>query len=96
MFSEGIAYICGEPHYREDGTWCKKSPTKLPKDAPQNLELSEVQVEGMTLQVNHINKDILDNDLHNLEYLCVSCHKKEDLKTEKGVSQRESEHGYEL
>lgn len=37
-----------------------------------------------TLDVNHKNKNILDNDPANLEWLCRRCHKAEDSKTEKG------------
>lgn len=47
-----------------------------------------------TLQVNHINKDILDNDPVNLEWVCVSCHKYLDSQTETGVSIKGDEHGY--
>jgi hypothetical protein len=39
----------------------------------------------------------MDNDLVNLEWLCPSCHKLEDSKTEKGVSQKGTNtHGYEI
>lgn len=37
-----------------------------------------------TLDVNHKNKNILDNDPANLEWLCRRCHKAEDSQTAKG------------
>lgn len=48
------------------------------------------------LDVNHINKNILDDDPANLEYLCRPCHKAADSVTEKGVSKIEDEFGYGL
>jgi uncharacterized protein YlaI len=48
-----------------------------------------------SLQVNHINKDILDNDPVNLEWVCSSCHKLIDSQTEKGVSIKGDEFGYD-
>lgn len=98
LFFLKVPYICGAPHYREEGTWCKRSPKELPKDAPQDLELAEPakQFASVTLQANHINKDIMDNDEVNLEWVCPSCHKLEDSKTEKGVSQKGNEAGYIL
>lgn len=46
------------------------------------------------LDVNHINKNWLDNDPANLEYLCRTCHYKADRVTEKGVSKIKDEYGY--
>ena len=52
---------------------------------------------GMSqLQVQHSNKNVLDNDPANLKWLCASCHKIEDSTTEKGVSTIENEFGYSL
>lgn len=48
------------------------------------------------LQANHINKDITDNDPVNVEWVCVSCHKYLDMQTEKGVSTKGDEYGYDL
>jgi len=48
------------------------------------------------LQVNHINKDVLDNDPVNLEWLCAGCHKNKDKQTEKGESIVGDEYGYGL
>lgn len=52
---------------------------------------------GMSqLQVNHINKNILDNDPANLEWVCPACHKLIDSQTEKGVSTKAGdEWGYD-
>jgi hypothetical protein len=47
-----------------------------------------------TLQANHINKNIMDNDPANLEWLCPSCHREKDNRTAKGVSVIENEFGY--
>jgi hypothetical protein len=43
-----------------------------------------------TLDANHKNKNILDNDPANLEWLCRSCHKKEDSQTAKGEMSEDS------
>lgn len=48
------------------------------------------------LDAQHKNKNVLDCDLANLEWLCRSCHKKEDSQTEKGVSLKKDEFGYGL
>jgi hypothetical protein len=98
LFRLGVPYICGSPHYRPEGTWCKRSPTReqLPRDAPKDLELAGEgkQYASVTLQANHISKNIMDNDEYNLEWVCPSCHKIEDSKTEKGVSQKGDLDGY--
>jgi hypothetical protein len=49
----------------------------------------------MILDANHRNKNVLDNDPVNVEWLCRSCHKNYDSQTGKGVSVRGDEHGYE-
>lgn len=51
---------------------------------------------GDILDADHINKNILDNDPSNLQWLCRPCHKKEDLTTEKGESRKGDEFGYGL
>lgn len=48
------------------------------------------------LDVNHINKNLEDVDLANLEFLCRKCHKEKDSQTERGVSVIDDEFGYEL
>ncbi len=67
---------------------CGRSPTE--EDAPGGHYPAMGQ-----LQVNHINKNVLDNDPVNLEWMCASCHKYKDSQTEKGVSVKgEDEYGY--
>jgi hypothetical protein len=47
------------------------------------------------LDCNHKNKNILDNDPANLEWLCRICHYEKDRATTKGVSTvGEDEYGY--
>lgn len=46
------------------------------------------------LDANHINKNLLDVDPANLEWLCRRCHRAKDRETEKGVSRIEDEFGY--
>lgn len=92
LFKSGCAYICGEPHL-EHG--CGKSPSHLPKDAPQDLELAPKEMRTVSgLQANHRSKNIDDNDIANLEWLCPSCHKIVDSQTEKGVSAVADTTGY--
>jgi hypothetical protein len=88
LFRSGQPYIC---------KGCQSSPVELPTDAPNHLELASPERRTVSgLQANHINKDILDNDLANLEWLCPSCHKLKDKQTSKGVSLKEDEFGYDL
>lgn len=47
-----------------------------------------------TLDVDHKNKNVLDNDPVNLWWLCRACHKNIDKTTAKGVSRIEDEYGY--
>ncbi len=86
-------YRVKRPHYC---TNCKRGPVELPPDAPKDLELAEEskRYKGLALECNHINKNILDNDPVNVQWLCKSCHKRADLVTEKGVSTVENEFGY--
>lgn len=66
---------------------CGRSPTI--KDAPGGYYPGMAQ-----LQVNHINKNILDNDPVNLEWVCTACHKYLDRQTAPGVSIKGDEFGY--
>jgi hypothetical protein len=66
---------------------CGRSPSA--EDAPGG-----VYPNMGALQVQHKNKNVMDNDPANLEWLCSSCHKVEDSQTEKGVSLKGDEHGY--
>lgn len=51
----------------------------------------KAQSRSDTLDVNHKNKNILDNDPANLEWLCRKCHKNEDMQTKKGVMSDKAE-----
>lgn len=51
----------------------------------------EKQSRSDTLDVNHKNKNILDNDPANLEWLCRTCHKAIDSQTGKGEMSDEAE-----
>lgn len=46
------------------------------------------------LDCNHKNKNWMDNDPANLEWLCRVCHYEEDRQTERGVSKVKDEFGY--
>lgn len=73
---------------RGDGLpYCGRSPTE--EDAPGGCW------PGMaTLQVDHKNKNVMDNDPVNLRWACPACHKISDSRTEKGVSIKGDEFGY--
>jgi hypothetical protein len=94
LFKTGRPYICAE--IVKDTGSCGQSPIDgLPPDAPKHLELGP-QTLNSGLQANHINKNIMDNDPANLEWLCAKCHKNKDKKTSKGVSIIDDEMGYGL
>ena len=76
LFRTGRPYVCEK---------CGKSPLTLPPDAPKALKLAPVGMRTVKqIEVNHKNKNIMDNDLANLQYLCSSCHKLTDNKVVKG------------
>lgn len=88
LFRTGRPYCCAN---------CSKSPVRLPPDAPREIDWPKSnRVLESALQVQHINKNVLDNDPANLKWLCPSCHKLEDSQTEKGVSLIQDEFGYGL
>lgn len=88
LFRTGRPFICADEN-------CGRSPKDgLPKDAPKHLELGPIDPTMRELQANHINKNIMDNDPVNLEWLCPLHHKRKDMQTEKGVSLVEDEMGY--
>lgn len=91
LFTTRRPYYC-DPH---NGRGCGRGPIELPSNAPK-LELAPIEkrVAGLELECNHINKNILDNDPVNLEWLCKSCHKRADQQTDKGVSVLQDEFGY--
>lgn len=80
-----VPYQC-----RKCGMW----PIRRPPDMPDHIDFKPGRLNS-SLQVQHINKDILDNDEANLEWLCPSCHKVEDLTTSVGVSLKTNEFGYD-
>lgn len=97
---EGLPYWCRStreggvnreqvrtPQGRTVWVGCGRSPTE--PNAPGGMHPAME-----TLQVNHKNKDILDNDPVNLEWICSSCHKYVDMQTEPGVSIKGDEYGY--
>ena len=68
---------------------CGKTVIEPPKDAPRwfdEIWPEDERVLASQLQVQHITKDVTDNDLASIKWLCPSCHKLEDSKTEKGVA----------
>lgn len=85
------------PFYCEE---CGFGPHNFPETYPEKyrdndlLAPVEKRSHVIKLECNHINKNILDCDPANLEWLCVSCHKKKDMQTEKGVSVIDDEFGY--
>ena len=68
---------------------CKRTTIEPPKDAPKWFEdiwpVERRELESQ-LQVQHMEKDPSINDLAFIKWLCPSCHKNEDLTTEKGVA----------
>lgn len=68
---------------------CKRSVKFPPKDAPlwfEEIWPEERRVLDSQLQAQHMTKDLTQNSVQFLKWLCPSCHKLEDSKTEKGVS----------
>jgi hypothetical protein len=87
LFLERISFECD---------FCGRTSKKPPPDAPEwfdEIWPEERRVLDYSLQVNHISKDISDNDPANLEWLCADCHKWKDSQTAKGEVDR-SEYGY--
>jgi len=88
LFREWVPFVCNG--------WCERTSVKPPPDAPEWFEelwTEEKRELNYSLQVNHINKDISDNDPANLEWLCADCHKLKDSQTGVGEIDR-SEYGY--
>lgn len=75
--------------------WCDRTSIEPPPDAPEwfdELWPEEKRVLNYSLQVNHENKDISDNDPANLQWMCQPCHKiKDTFLTEEEVR---GEYGY--
>jgi hypothetical protein len=90
LFRSGRAYRCAD-------CWKKgvlTAPRTLPPDCPKSFTNFAPGILNHTLQCNHINKNVLDNDTVNLEWLCATCHKLKDQQTSKGVSTIDDEFGY--
>ena len=90
LFRSGRAYRCTD-------CWTKgilTAPPTLPPDCPKSFTNFVAGTLKHTLQCNHINKNVLDNDPANLEWLCATCHKLKDQTTSKGVSVIDDEFGY--
>ncbi len=60
------------------------------------ISYKESSRKGDILDANHINKNWLDNDSANLEWLCRPCHYEKDRSTGKGVSSVEDEFGFNI
>lgn len=71
---------------------CNLSTKEPPKDAPpwfEEIWPENLRVLPSQLQAQHTTKDLTQNTEEFLKWLCPSCHKLEDLTTEKGVSVEE-------
>jgi len=87
LFEEEVPYKCNQ---------CGRTSVKPPPDAPPYFEdiwPEEKRVLAYSLQANHINKDITDNDPANGEWLCALCHKALDSMSAVGEIDS-SEYGY--
>lgn len=66
---------------------CGVTTKEPPKDAPRWFEdiwPTERRELNTQLQADHETKDLTVNDESFVNWRCPSCHKKQDLKTEKG------------
>lgn len=77
---------------------CGKTHVGNEKFPNMCLYTPEKQSRSDTLDVDHINKNLLDNDPVNLKWMCrkYGCHKNSDKVTSKGVSRKDNEQGYNL
>ncbi len=73
---------------------CEKTTTVPPKDAPawfDEIWPDEKRVlNPQALQADHETKDLTNNNIEDVSWKCSPCHKLADMKTEKGVSQKEN------
>lgn len=73
---------------------CGVTSSTPPKDAPSYFEeiwpieekAVKLQIISSQLQVQHLTKDVSENDESMLKWLCPSCHKLEDQSTGRGES----------
>jgi hypothetical protein len=74
---------------------CGKTTKVPPKDAPVFFDeiwpYERRVLNGQSLQADHESKDVTNNNIEDLNWRCASCHKKQDMKTEKGVSTIEND-----
>ena len=80
LYASYIEYKCAD---------CGKSTKEPPKDAPtwfEEIWPENNRVLDSQLQANHLTKDLTVNTDDMVEWLCPSCHKIKDSKTEKGES----------
>jgi len=87
----GVPVVCG---MRASGTFGEDGCGRTPDPNWAHEAYGGVYTGMAPLQVDHISKNIMDNDGVNLQYLCASCHRDKDNKTAKGVSRVENEYGY--
>lgn len=82
LYREKVEYSCA---YSDCGVTSKEAP----KDAPADFEEfwpEERRYLTYPLQANHMDKDLTNDSLDNLEWLCAPHHKLKDSQTAKGVS----------
>lgn len=86
LFDSGITFECAH---------CGAVPQVMPKDFPRKNPppLGRSSKTCTRLEAQHKNKDMSDNDVGNLEFLCPSCHKNADKVTAKGVSTVQDQFG---
>jgi hypothetical protein len=88
LFNSQVLYRC---------IYCHKTSVESPPDAPANFAdfwPETKRVLKSSLDANHKDKNLLNNDPSNGEWCCRSCHKLADNKTEKRVSTDVDTHGY--
>lgn len=96
LFNSGVEFKC-VGYTDESGVHypCGKTTKEPPKDAPRNFDelwpLEKRVLSPQALQADHETKDLQLNDLEDLNWRCSSCHKKQDMQTSIGESQKKSD-----
>lgn len=89
LFNARVPFRC--VGYKKDGKIipCGKTTKEPPKDAPSWFdEIWPTDNRVLTqLQADHETKDLTINVLDYLNWRCPSCHRLQDMQTEKGVAQ---------